>query len=71
MSSCYQEPSGGAHDLLLRGEYIVSDILEQDLDITMTVAGYRSIREDVYRNKDALKYNPHGVPPGPGEHAKL
>lgn len=46
-------------------------MLFQDLDITMTVAGYRSIREDVYRNKDALRFNPHGVPPGPDEHARL
>lgn len=43
----------------------------QDLDITMTVAGYRSISEDVFRNKDALRFNPYGIPPGPGEHAKL
>lgn len=37
----------------------------------MTVAGYRSLREDVYRNKDALKYTPNGIPPGSAEHAKL
>ncbi|TFY77559.1 hypothetical protein EWM64_g6455 [Hericium alpestre] len=42
-----------------------------DLDITMTVAGYRSITEDVHRNKKALKYNPSGVAPGANEHAKL
>ena len=35
----------------------------------MTVAGYRSITKDV--NRKALKYNPYGVPPGSGEHAKL
>ncbi|KIJ64766.1 hypothetical protein HYDPIDRAFT_28126 [Hydnomerulius pinastri MD-312] len=39
-----------------------------DLDITMTVAGYRSIKEDV--NQGALKFNPHGVMPL-GEQAKL
>ena len=42
-----------------------------DLDILMTVAGYRSITEDVYKNKEALRHCPSGVPPGPGEHAKL
>ncbi|KAA1468838.1 FMN-dependent alpha-hydroxy acid dehydrogenase [Dentipellis sp. KUC8613] len=42
-----------------------------DLDITMTVAGYRSITEDVYRNKNALRYNSSGVAPGPDEHARL
>ncbi|KAI0074614.1 FMN-dependent alpha-hydroxy acid dehydrogenase [Panus rudis PR-1116 ss-1] len=41
-----------------------------DLDITMTVAGYQSIKKDVHGNKDALRYNPHGVPPR-GEHARL
>ncbi|KAK7678069.1 hypothetical protein QCA50_019010 [Cerrena zonata] len=41
-----------------------------DLDITMTVAGYQSIDRDVRGNKDALRYNPHGVPPR-GEHARL
>lgn len=46
-------------------------LIEQDLDITMTVAGYRSIREDVYRNKEALRYNPHGIPPAHEDHAKL
>ena len=43
----------------------------QDLDILMTVAGYQSITEDVHNNRKALRYNPSGVPPGPGEHAKL
>lgn len=42
-----------------------------DLDITMTVAGYRSITQDVFRNKEALKFNPHGVPPAKGDYAKL
>lgn len=37
----------------------------------MTVAGYRSLREDVYCNRDALRYNPHDAPPGPDEHAKF
>jgi hypothetical protein len=38
----------------------------------MTVAGYRSIREDVFgKAKEVLRWNPSGVFPGPGEHAKL
>ena len=43
----------------------------QDLDITMTVAGYASVAEDVHRNEKALRYCPSGTAPGPGEHAKL
>lgn len=43
----------------------------QDLDILMTVAGYASIEKDVIGNKKAVKYNPSGTPPGPGEHAHL
>lgn len=43
----------------------------QDLDITMTVAGYRSIEKDVRGNAEALKFNPYGIPPGKGDHAKL
>ncbi|KAF8165264.1 FMN-dependent dehydrogenase [Crassisporium funariophilum] len=39
-----------------------------DLDILMTVAGYRSITKDISRK--ALRYNPHGVYPR-GEQAKL
>jgi len=39
-----------------------------DLDILMTVSGYRSITQDV--NRQALRYNPYGVYPR-GEHAKL
>ncbi|CAL1709937.1 unnamed protein product [Somion occarium] len=41
-----------------------------DLDITMTVGGYPSIEKDVRGNKEALRYNPHGVPPR-GEYARL
>jgi hypothetical protein len=37
----------------------------------MTVAGYPSIEKDVRGNKEALKFNPYGVPPGKDEHAKL
>ncbi|EGO01300.1 hypothetical protein SERLA73DRAFT_179457 [Serpula lacrymans var. lacrymans S7.3] len=40
-----------------------------DLDITMTVAGYRSITKDV--NRRALKYNASGNPPHGADHAKL
>lgn len=43
----------------------------QDLDITMTVAGYRSLMKDVHGNKKALRYNSSGSLPGPGEYAKL
>lgn len=42
-----------------------------DLDILMTVAGYAGIEKDVIGNKKAVKYNPSGTPPGPGEHAHL
>ncbi|KAI0037067.1 FMN-dependent dehydrogenase [Vararia minispora EC-137] len=43
-----------------------------DLDILMTVAGYRSISQDVCnRAADVLRYNPSGVFPSPKEHAKL
>ncbi|PPQ82546.1 hypothetical protein CVT25_007155 [Psilocybe cyanescens] len=48
---------------------ILNCSLLQDLDILMTVAGYRSITRDVTRK--ALRYNPHGTFPGPREHAKL
>lgn len=37
----------------------------------MTVGGYQSLVKDVYRNKKAVRYNPSGGPPAPGEHAKL
>jgi isopentenyl diphosphate isomerase/L-lactate dehydrogenase-like FMN-dependent dehydrogenase len=40
----------------------------QDLDITMTVAGYPSVRE---LNREALRYNSSGAPPAPGDRAKL
>lgn len=36
----------------------------------MTVGGYPSIEKDVRGNKEALRYNPHGVPPR-GEYARL
>ncbi|KZT08158.1 L-lactate dehydrogenase [Laetiporus sulphureus 93-53] len=61
---------GMAHE----GEYGCRHVMKSllaELDILMTVAGYKSITQDVYRNKDALRFNPNGVPPGPGEHAKL
>ncbi|EPT01997.1 hypothetical protein FOMPIDRAFT_1059491 [Fomitopsis schrenkii] len=56
------------------GEYGCRHVMKSllaDLDILMTVAGYKSITEDVHNNRKALRYNPSGVPPGPGEHAKL
>lgn len=38
----------------------------------MTVAGYRSITEDVHgKAGQMLRFNPSGVPPPRGEHAKL
>jgi hypothetical protein len=37
----------------------------------MTVAGYRSIEKDVRGNSEALRFNPYGVPPEKGDHAKL
>ncbi|KAK7028160.1 hypothetical protein VNI00_014975 [Paramarasmius palmivorus] len=50
---------------------VVSDEYEQDLDITMTVAGYPAIKENIHgKHKDILKYNESGVYPK-GEHAKL
>ncbi|KAJ7215581.1 FMN-dependent dehydrogenase [Mycena pura] len=43
-----------------------------DLDITMTVGGFRSIKKDVQGKAESiLRYNPSGVYPGPSEHAKL
>ncbi|KAH9931536.1 L-lactate dehydrogenase [Fomitopsis serialis] len=56
------------------GEYGCRHVIKSllaDLDILMTVAGYRSIAEDVYNNRKALRYTPSGVPPGPHEHATL
>ena len=50
---------------------ILAHFCWQDLDITMTVAGYAYIEKDVRGNKDALRYNPSGIPPPKGEHAKL
>lgn len=51
-------------------EHLTANFLMiRDLDILMTVAGYRSITNDVTRQ--ALRYNPHGTFPAPREHAKL
>ncbi|KAI0353025.1 L-lactate dehydrogenase [Trametes cingulata] len=61
---------GMAHEGVHGCRHVIRSLLA-DLDITMTVAGYRSIREDVWRNRDALRWCQSGVPPGPGEHAKL
>lgn len=61
---------GMAHEGVHGCRHVIRSLLA-DLDITMTVAGYRSIREDVWRNPDALRFSASGVPPGPGEHAKL
>ena len=48
-----------------------SERAAQDLDVTMTVAGYASVTEDVHRNGKALRYTASGTAPGSGEHAKL
>ncbi|KAI0943746.1 hypothetical protein AcW1_002835 [Taiwanofungus camphoratus] len=61
---------GMAHEGEAGCRHVVKSLLA-DLDILMTVAGYRSIREDVHRNKDALRHCASGVPPGPDEHARL
>ncbi|GJE93374.1 L-lactate dehydrogenase [Phanerochaete sordida] len=61
---------GMAHEAEAGCRHVIKSLLA-DLDITMTVAGYRSLREDVWRNKDALRYNPYGAPPAKGDHAKL
>ncbi|OSD04652.1 L-lactate dehydrogenase [Trametes coccinea BRFM310] len=61
---------GMAHEGVHGCRHVLKSLLA-DLDITMTVAGYRSVKEDVHRNKDALRYCASGVPPGPGEHARL
>ena len=61
---------GMSHEGEAGCRHVIKSLLA-DLDILMTVAGYRSITEDVYKNKEALRHCPSGVPPGPGEHAKL
>jgi hypothetical protein len=40
----------------------------QDLDILMTVAGYPVLRKV---DRDTLRYQPAGIPPPKGDHAKL
>ncbi|EJF62403.1 hypothetical protein DICSQDRAFT_169442 [Dichomitus squalens LYAD-421 SS1] len=61
---------GMSHEGVHGCRHVIKSLLA-DLDILMTVAGYRSITEDVYKNKEALRYSPSGVPPGPAEHARL
>ena len=62
---------GMSHEGVHGCRHVVKSLLA-DLDILMTVAGYRSLRDDVFRRKDdVLRYCPSGVPPGAGEHAKL
>ncbi|KAK7018493.1 FMN-dependent alpha-hydroxy acid dehydrogenase [Favolaschia claudopus] len=61
---------GMAHEGESGCRHVMKSVLA-DLDITMTVAGYRSIEKDVRGNRDALRFNPYGVPPGEGEYAKL
>jgi len=59
---------GMAHEGEAGCRHVMKSLLA-DLDITMTVAGYQSISKDV--NRKALKYNPYGIPPPKGDHAKL
>ncbi|KAI5114879.1 hypothetical protein M0805_008264, partial [Coniferiporia weirii] len=61
---------GMAHEAEHGCRHVMKSLLA-DLDITMTVAGYRSIEQDVRGNKEALRFNPSGVPPPRGDHAKL
>ncbi|KAL6309408.1 L-lactate dehydrogenase [Sparassis latifolia] len=61
---------GMAHEGEAGCRHVMKSLLA-DLDILMTVAGYSSIDKDVRGNKEALRYNPHGVPPGSGEYARL
>lgn len=60
---------GMAHDGEAGCRHVMKSLLA-DLDILMTVAGYRSLMQDVHCNKQALRYNPYGMPPQ-GEHARL
>ncbi|KAJ6589255.1 FMN-dependent alpha-hydroxy acid dehydrogenase [Mycena capillaripes] len=61
---------GMAHEGEAGCRHVMKSLLA-DLDILMTVAGYRSIEKDVRGNTEALKFNPFGVPPGKSDHAKL
>ncbi|KAJ6452249.1 FMN-dependent alpha-hydroxy acid dehydrogenase [Mycena sanguinolenta] len=61
---------GMAHEGESGCRHVMKSLLA-DLDITMTVAGYQSIDKDVRGNKEALRFNPYGIPPGKGDHAKL
>ncbi|KAL5478418.1 hypothetical protein ACEPAI_2602 [Sanghuangporus weigelae] len=61
---------GMSHDGEHGCRHVMKSLLA-DLDITMTVGGYRSIEQDIHGNREALRYNPHGIPPPKGEHAKL
>ncbi|KAF9569290.1 FMN-dependent alpha-hydroxy acid dehydrogenase [Agrocybe pediades] len=59
---------GMAHEGEAGCRHVMKSLLA-DLDILMTVAGYRSITKDV--KKSALRYNPHGTIPTSLGHAKL
>lgn len=61
---------GMSHDGEPGCRHVMKSLLA-DLDITMTVAGYRSITKDVWGKKDeVLRWNPNGVYPR-GEQASL
>lgn len=58
---------GMSHEGEVGCRHVMKSLLA-DLDILMTVGGYRSLK-DV--NKSALRYNPSGIPPTAGQYAKL
>ncbi|KAJ7597702.1 FMN-dependent dehydrogenase [Mycena floridula] len=58
---------GMAHEGEDGCRHVIKSLLA-DLDITMTVAGYPSIKD---LDRKALRFNPHGVMPARGDHAKL
>ncbi|OCH94634.1 L-lactate dehydrogenase [Obba rivulosa] len=53
---------GMSHEGDVGCRHVMKSLLAE-LDITLTVAGYPSIQKNVWRNKDALRFNPSGVPP--------
>ncbi|EIM86680.1 FMN-dependent alpha-hydroxy acid dehydrogenase [Stereum hirsutum FP-91666 SS1] len=61
---------GMSHEGETGCRHVIKSLLA-DLDITMTVGGYQNLMRDVHGNKKALRYNPSGSPPAPGEYAKL
>ena len=61
---------GMSHEGETGCRHVIKSLLA-DLDITMTVAGYRSITKDVFKKKDEiLRWNGTGIYPR-GEQASL